>query len=141
VEHSEVEEGEVVVGFAITSGSDPPSCLQPGVGAFDRPAVARLRVARLRLPSFATPDLAPRLALGERIACAAARADAGLDLALAQRLGESARVVAGSAQTCSGLIPRAARASTSGSRWRRSFSLPGASRTSSGAPRASTARW
>jgi len=43
-DHAEVEEGEVVVGFAVVAGGDAAFCFQPGVGAFDREAVRRLRV-------------------------------------------------------------------------------------------------
>jgi hypothetical protein len=38
-DHAEVEEGEVVVGFAVAAGGDAAFCFQPGVGAFDREAV------------------------------------------------------------------------------------------------------
>lgn len=83
MEHAYVEEGEVVVGFAVASGGDPAFCFQPGVGAFDRPAVARLLVVRLQLSLLAAPDLAYGLSLWEWVAGAAAFADTGLDLALA----------------------------------------------------------
>ena len=43
-DHAEVEEGEVVVGFAVAAGGDAAFCFQPGVGAFDRPAVTGLWV-------------------------------------------------------------------------------------------------
>src|SRR5437870_13635951 len=56
--------------------------------------MARLRVARLELPFLAAPDLARCLPRGDRRAAAAALADAGLDLTLAQGFRERARVVA-----------------------------------------------
>jgi len=94
VEHAEVEEGEVVVGLPVASGGDSASCFQPSIRTLDRPAMARLRVARLELPFLAAPDLARCLPRGDRLAAAAALADAGLDLTLAQGFRERARVVA-----------------------------------------------
>ena len=49
---------KVVVGFAVAAGGDPAFRFQPGVGAFDRPAVSGLRVACLELGVSSAPDLA-----------------------------------------------------------------------------------
>ena len=92
--HPEAQEREVVLVLDLAAGRDPALCLQPGVRALDRPAVAPLRVAGRELASLAAPDLARDLAGGNRIPGAAALADPGLDLALAQGLLELARVVA-----------------------------------------------
>jgi hypothetical protein len=67
VEHAEVQEGEVVLGLAIASSGDPASSFQPGIGALDRPAMARQRVTRLQLSLLAAPDLARRLPGGDRL--------------------------------------------------------------------------
>jgi hypothetical protein len=66
-DHSEVEEGEVVVGFAVASGGDPSFCFQPGVGAFDGPAVSGLRVACFEPAFLAAPDQAGALVAGDRV--------------------------------------------------------------------------
>ena len=50
-DHAELEEGEVVVGFAVAAGGDAAHCFQPGVGAFDGPAVTCLWVAGFRQPA------------------------------------------------------------------------------------------
>ena len=89
-----MEEGEVVVGFAVAAGGDAAHCFQPGVGALDRPAVPGLRVACFEVSFLAAPDLACGLADGDRLALAARLADPRLDLALKQRLFERARGVA-----------------------------------------------
>lgn len=78
-----MEEGEVVVGFAVAAGGDSAFGFQPGVGAFDRPAVACLWVAGFQPSFLASPDLAGRGALGDRLARAARSADPRLDLAFA----------------------------------------------------------
>jgi hypothetical protein len=83
-----VEEGEVVVGVAVSSGGDPPSCFQPGVGAFDGPAVAGLRVAGFDTSFFAAPDFAADLFGRDRVAGSAWLADPRLDLALGESLLE-----------------------------------------------------
>jgi hypothetical protein len=83
-----VDEGEVVVGFAVFAGRDPWSCFQPGVCAFDRPAVACLRVADFQPALFAAPDLADVRAGRDRVAGSAWLADPRLDRALAQCLLE-----------------------------------------------------
>src|SRR5207247_2190567 len=87
-------EGEVVVGFAVAAGCDPAFGFQPGVGAFDWPAVTGVRVARLDRAFLPAPDLACGLAGGDRFVWAAALADPWLDPALAQGLLERPRVVA-----------------------------------------------
>lgn len=79
-----MEEGEVVVGFDVASGGDPASCFQPGVGAFDRPAVAGLRVTGFDASLFAAPDFDRRCAGGDRFACPPWFADPRFDLALAE---------------------------------------------------------
>jgi hypothetical protein len=47
-------EGEVELGSSFPAGRDAPVCVQPGVGAFDRPALGCLRVAGAAFtwPSF-----------------------------------------------------------------------------------------
>jgi hypothetical protein len=89
-----VEEGEVVVGFAVAAGGDPAQGFQPGVGAFDRPAVTCLRVAGFDASFFAAPDLATAELGWDRVAGSAWLADARLDLPLLQRLLVRARGVA-----------------------------------------------
>lgn len=85
-----MEEGEVVVGFAVAAGCDPPFCFQPGVGAFDRPAVAGLRVGGFQLAFLAAPDLTGLGACGDRLAAPAWLADAGFDPSIADLLLELA---------------------------------------------------
>ena len=78
-----MEEGEVVVGFALAAGCEPAFCFQPGVGALDRPAFVCLRVGCSE-PSFpAAPDLACRGAGRDRFAGSAWLADPRLDVLLA----------------------------------------------------------
>lgn len=89
-----MEKGEVVVGFAVAAGGDPAFCFQPGVGAFDWPAVAGVRVGGAQPPASASPDLAGGGAGGDGVAFAAGLADLRLDLAFAERLFERARGVA-----------------------------------------------
>ena len=89
-----MQEGEVVVGFAIAAGGDAAFRLQPGVRAFDGPTVPRLRVACLQPPFLAAPDLARGRAGGDRLAFASRFADPRFDRALAQRLLERRRGVA-----------------------------------------------
>jgi hypothetical protein len=79
-----VEEGEVVVGVAVAAGGDSSSCFEPGVGAFDRPAVACLGVACFELSFLAAPDFLGWCSGWDRLAAAAFFADSGLDLAFAQ---------------------------------------------------------
>ena len=83
-----MEEGEVVVGFAVAAGGDAAHCFEPGVGAFDGPAVAGLRVAGFDASLFAAPDFAAALSCGDRVAGAAWLADPRLDLALGESLFE-----------------------------------------------------
>jgi hypothetical protein len=78
-----VEEGEVVVGVAVSSGGDPSSCFQPGVGAFDGPAVACLGVTGFELAFLAAPDFPCRCSGWDRLAGAARFADPRFDLAFA----------------------------------------------------------
>jgi len=89
-----VEEGEVVVGFAVAAGADSAQCFQPGVGALDRPALACLWVAGFQPSLFAAPDLVGGLVGRDRLAALARLADAGADLALGERLLVRARGVA-----------------------------------------------
>src|SRR5207248_11599741 len=93
-DHSKLEEGEVVGGFAVTAGGDPPFRLQPRVRAFDRPAVARLRVGRSEPSPAAAPDQACRRVGGEGLASPARLADPGLDPPREQRLPERPRGLA-----------------------------------------------
>lgn len=71
----ELGEGEVELGAAFPTSSEAPVVVEPGVGAFDRPALASLNVAG---------------AAGSRFAFAW---DARVDAALAQRVAEPVRVV------------------------------------------------
>lgn len=89
-----MEEGEVVVGFAVVSGVDAAHCFEPGVGAFDGPAVACLWVACFDASFFAVPDFAAALSVGDRVACSSWLADARLDLPLGESLLERAGGVA-----------------------------------------------
>jgi len=89
-----VKECEVVVGFAVSSGADPAFGFEPGVGAFDGPAVARLGVAGFDLSSFAAPDLASGGAFWDRVAGAAGPADPGFDSSFDQSGLERSAVVA-----------------------------------------------
>jgi len=93
-DHAEVEEGEVVVGFAVAAGGDAAFRFQPGVGAFDRPAVSGLRVACLESAFLAAPDLASGLAGWDRLVRSASFADPGLDRAFAESVREWVGVVA-----------------------------------------------
>lgn len=88
-----MEEGEVVVGFAVASGVDAAFCFEPGVGAFDGPAVAGLGVGGFEASSAAAPDLAGWCAFGDRVAGAAWFADPRFDLAFAEGLVERFAVV------------------------------------------------
>jgi hypothetical protein len=89
-----VEEGEVVVGFAVAAGADPSECFQPGVGAFDGPAVAGVGVGDFEASLLAAPDLAHGEVVGDRLAAFARLADVGADPALGQRLFVGVRGVA-----------------------------------------------
>jgi len=89
-----LEHGEVELGPALPAGADPAPVVQPGVGAFDRPAVPSGGVGR-RLSALPTaPDLAR--ARRERVALAPSSADLRLDpprpQLLTQRLGVVAAV-------------------------------------------------
>jgi hypothetical protein len=81
-----VEEGEVVVGLAVAAGRDPAERFQPGVGALDRPALARVRVFGLQSALLAAPDLAGGGAGRDRVAFFARLADPGADAALGECL-------------------------------------------------------
>lgn len=94
MDHAEVEEGEVVVGFAVAAGLDSAFRFEPGVGAFDGPAVAAQRVTGLVVSSPAAPDLGCRLIAGDRLPRAPSFADPRLDLPLAKGLVECFGVVA-----------------------------------------------
>ena len=78
-----MEEGEVVVRVAVAAGGDPPSCFEPGVGAFDGPAVACLGVTGFEAALLAAPDLLCRCSGWDRLAGPAWFADPGFDLAFA----------------------------------------------------------
>ncbi len=93
-DHAEVEEGEVVVGFAVATGGDPAFRFQPGVGAFDRPAVSGLRITGLEPAFLAAPDHAGGLGDWDRFVRQTSLADPRLDLALAECLFERSGVVA-----------------------------------------------
>ena len=90
----DLEEGEVVVGFAVVAGGDAAHRFQPGVGAFDWPAVFCLRVGGADASPSSTPDGAAWRAGRDRLAGAAGLADPGFDPALAELLFELARGVA-----------------------------------------------
>lgn len=83
-----MEEGEVVVGFAVAAGVDAAFGFEPGVGAFDGPAVACLGVGGFDAAAAAAPDFAGWGAFGDRVAGAAGFADPWFDLAVAQGLFE-----------------------------------------------------
>ena len=81
-----MEEGEVVVGFAVAAGADAAQCFQPGVGAFDGPALTGLWVAGFDASLFAAPDFAAALSWWDRVAGPSWLADPRSDPALAERL-------------------------------------------------------
>jgi len=83
-----LEEGEVVAGFAFGAGGDAAHRFQPGVGAFDRPAVAGVGVGGALSAAAAAPDGAGGGAGGDRLACPPRLGDARLDAALADRVFE-----------------------------------------------------
>jgi hypothetical protein len=87
-----VEEGEVVLGLAVAAGRDSSSCFEPGVRAFDGPAVSSKRIGCFCVALASAPDLAARF--GDRVAGAASFADLRLDPAFAERLAERLGVVA-----------------------------------------------
>lgn len=89
-----MEEGEVVLGLAVSPSGDAALPLQPGVRPFDREAVAGLRVAAAQPPLGAAPDLAHGRTGRDRLACATWLRDVRFDLPLAQRLLELAPGVA-----------------------------------------------
>jgi len=93
-DHPELEEGEVVVGLAVSAGGDPAERLQPGVRPLDRPALAGLRIARLQPPLLSPPDLVARLSGRDRLPGPAGLADAGADPALGKRPLVRARGIA-----------------------------------------------
>lgn len=96
-----MEEGEVVVVFDVVSCSDSAFGFEPGVGAFDGPAVASERVGGFDDPFLAAPDLAGGGAGRERVASAARLADPGLDPALEEFQAE---LFGGVAAVCPYLI-------------------------------------
>lgn len=98
-----MEEGEVVVGFAVAAGGDAAHCFQPGVGAFDRPAVTCLWITGFDASFFAAPDFAALLSVGDRVAGAAWLADAGADPALGEALLERCGGVAAVCPQLAGL--------------------------------------
>ena len=93
-DHAEVEEGEVVVGFAVAAGCGAAFRFQPGVGALDRPAVAGVRVTCFGCAFLAAPDLASDLVGGGWLVGPAASAEPRFDRAVAEGLLERERVVA-----------------------------------------------
>jgi hypothetical protein len=88
----ELQQGGVQLGSSFPAGRDASPVVQPGVGAFDRPAVAAVRVGRFRLAFTAAPDFAGAGGCG--LAGAAASADPWLDLAGAYSLALPVGVVA-----------------------------------------------
>ncbi len=89
-----MEEGEVVLGFAVASGGDAAAGFEPGVGAFDWPAVAGKRVGGFGVAFSAAPALPGRGVVGDRFAGSAAFADLGLDAAVEELVAERLGVVA-----------------------------------------------
>src|SRR5439155_25309493 len=85
-DHAEVEEGEVVVGFAVAAGGDAAFCFQPGVGALDGEAMMRVAVGGAQPSLLSAPHLSRRRSGRDRFAFAARLADPWLDRALAQGL-------------------------------------------------------
>jgi hypothetical protein len=81
----------VGAGFAVAAGADPAEGFQPGVGAFDWPAVAGVGVGGFQPPVFAAPDFADGDARGDRLAGSAGLADPGVD----PQLGQGVFVFAG----------------------------------------------
>lgn len=84
---SELEEGEVGVGFAVAADLDSAAAAQPGVGALDRPALPGQGVGCLESFLFPDPDLAHGCAWLDRLGSVARFADVGLDPSLSE-LGE-----------------------------------------------------
>jgi hypothetical protein len=80
-----LEEGEVVVGFAVAAGGDSAHRFEPGVRAFYRPAVTRARIVDLESSFLAAPDLAHDRTGRDRVAGAPGLADPRLDPALGER--------------------------------------------------------
>jgi hypothetical protein len=89
-----LEECEVELGAAFPADVDAAPVVQPGVGAFHRPALARVGIADSAVALASLPDLARRCAVGDWVAGAAAPADHRLDAALLERGAQRARVVA-----------------------------------------------
>lgn len=87
-----LDDSEPVVGVALPAGRDPPPVAQPAVGAFDRPAIAAVRVAASKHAAAATLDC-DRLGRGG-FAWAAALANHRLDAARADPLPQLPAVVA-----------------------------------------------
>ena len=80
----------VGVGFSVASGGDAAAGFEPGVGAFDRPALAAFGIACPELAFLAAPDLTGGCAWRDRLAVAPAFADPWLDAAGEQFLFELA---------------------------------------------------
>jgi hypothetical protein len=89
-----LEEGEVVVGFAIATGGDAAERFQPGIRALDRPALSGVAIGPLQRSLAAPPDLAGRLSGHRRLPAQASPADPRLDRAGEQFLFEPLRVIA-----------------------------------------------
>lgn len=87
-----MEQRQVELGSAFPAGADAAPVVQPGVGAFDRPAVAAVGVGRLGAALAAAPD--ERRVVGGRLVPAAAFADHRLDPAGAQLLTQPVGVIA-----------------------------------------------
>lgn len=81
-----MEEGEVVVGFAVAAGGDAAFGFEPGVGAFDWEAVFGLWVGCAEPSCLSAQDLACWCSGRDRLALAAWLADPRLDRALVEGL-------------------------------------------------------
>ena len=81
-------------GFAVAAGRDPPSCFQPGVGSFDRPAVPSEWVSGLELSFASAADLTDDLFGRDSGAGFAPSADHRLDPSLGEVVAEDGGVVA-----------------------------------------------
>ena len=135
-----MEEGEVVVGFAVAAGGDAAFCFQPGVGAFDRPAVTGLWVGGAKASFFSAPDFACGSAGGDRLVFAAWLADPWLDAAGEEGVFEFVRGVAAVGPELAGLDPALGEEVEQRQQMSTLVFVAGREPDASGAPLASTAR-